>query len=129
MRDHETEALGSDEQWAEQEAWPDEAHEYPEPDESSQSQVLGTPRSKRRNRAVSMAVRRPIGVALALAMAYGVFHVVFRTDVLAPALAYVQPAKDGINWVLADPRRAWVALAALAIPHIGAYYLFFEDRR
>lgn len=77
----------------------------------------------------SLAVRRSIGLAIALAMAYGIFHIVFRTDVLAPVLAYAEPVKDGVDWVLEDPRRAWMALAALAIPHIGAYYFFFEDRR
>lgn len=77
----------------------------------------------------SLAVRRSIGLVIALAMAYGIFHVVFRTDVLAPVLAYAEPVKNGVDWVLEDPRRAWMALAALAIPHIGAYYFFFEDRR
>ena len=62
-------------------------------------------------------------------MAYGVFYIGFRTDVLAPTLVYVEPVKHGIAWVLEDPRRAWMALAALVIPHIGAYYLLFEDRR
>ncbi|WP_434598375.1 hypothetical protein [Streptomyces sp. A5-4] len=48
---------------------------------------------------------------------------------LAPLLAYVGPVKDFIGWVVEDPGRAWIALAALVIPHIGLYYLLFEDRK
>lgn len=70
-----------------------------------------------------------LGLAVALGIAYGIFHLLFRTDVLAPLLAYVEPAKDGIAWVADDPKRAWMALAVIAIPHIGAYYMFFEDRK
>lgn len=128
MRENETEAVGPADQWADEEAWPDQACEdrCEDADEIGRNGAAGT---RRRRSLASMAVRRSLGVAIALAMAYGVFHVVFRTDVLAPALVYVGPVKDGIDWVLADPRRAWMALAALAIPHIGAYYLIFEDRR
>ena len=79
--------------------------------------------------ASSPIIRRFIGVLLALGMAYGVFHVVFRTDLLGPVIAQIGPIRDGIDWVLADPSRAWMALAVLVIPHIGAYYLFFEDHR
>ncbi|WP_433855096.1 hypothetical protein [Streptomyces kronopolitis] len=74
-------------------------------------------------------VRRGTGLAIALGMAYGIFHVVFRTDALAPVLAHVGPVKDFIGWVVEDPGRAWIALAALVIPHIGLYYLPFEDRK
>ncbi|WP_329142732.1 hypothetical protein OIU91_03935 [Streptomyces sp. NBC_01456] len=74
-------------------------------------------------------VRRGTGLAIALGMAYGIFHVIFRTEVLTPALAYVGPVKDFIGWVVEGPGRAWIALAALVIPHIGLYYLLFEDRK
>ncbi|MEU7156118.1 hypothetical protein AB0A98_06690 [Streptomyces chrestomyceticus] len=70
-------------------------------------------------------MRRGIGLVIALGMAYALFHVVFRTGVLA----YVGPAKDFIGWVVADPGRAWIALATLVIPHIGLYYLLFEGRK
>ena len=99
------------------------------PGEASQSHIVGASAGGDKRHIGSMIVRRSLGLAIALGIAYGIFHVVFRTDVLAPALAYVGPVKDGIDWVLADPARAWMALAALAIPHIGAYYFFFEDRR
>ncbi|MDO5865121.1 MULTISPECIES: hypothetical protein [Paenarthrobacter] len=66
---------------------------------------------------------------IALGMAYGIFHVVFRTDILAPVLAYAEPVKYGIDWVIEDPKRAWMAFAGLVIPHIGLYYLLFEDRK
>ncbi|MFJ5724743.1 hypothetical protein [Streptomyces sp. NPDC093149] len=62
-------------------------------------------------------------------MAYGIFHVIFRTEVLAPVLAYVGSVKDFIGWVVEDPGRAWIVLAAFVIPHIGLYYLLFEDRK
>ncbi|MEU3051596.1 hypothetical protein ABZ705_34860 [Streptomyces sp. NPDC006984] len=62
-------------------------------------------------------------------MAYGIFHVIFRTEVLAPLLAYVGPVREFIGWEFGDPGRAWIALAALVIPHIGLYYLLFEDRK
>ncbi|MDL5199567.1 hypothetical protein [Streptomyces sp. ALI-76-A] len=75
----------------------------------------------------ALFVRRGIGLAIALGMAYGIFRVIFRTEVLAPVLAYVGPVKDFIGWVIEDPGRAWIALAALVIPHIGLYYLLFED--
>lgn len=77
----------------------------------------------------ALFLRRGIGLAIALGMAYGIFHVIFRTEVLAPVLAYVGPVKDFIDWVIEDPGRAWIALAALVIPHIGLYYLLFEDRK
>ncbi|WP_158819124.1 MULTISPECIES: hypothetical protein [Streptomyces] len=77
----------------------------------------------------ALLVRRGIGLAIALGMAYMIFHVIFRTGVLVPVLAYVGPIKDFIGWVAEDPRRAWIALAALVIPHIGLYYLLFEDRK
>lgn len=126
MHGYETEAIGLEDEWAQQQDWPVHDADVPaEPDERSESAAA----RKRRSPLASLVVRRSLGIAVALGMAYGVFHVVFRTDILAPALAYVGPAKDGIDWVLADPARAWMALAALAIPHIGAYYFFFEDRR
>ncbi|MFF8902615.1 hypothetical protein ACF082_34675 [Streptomyces lydicus] len=75
-----------------------------------------------------MFVRRGIGLAIALGVAYGIFHVIFRAEVLARVLAYVGPVKDFIGWVVEDPGRAWIVLAALVIPHIGLYYLLFEDR-
>ncbi|MFF4409496.1 hypothetical protein [Streptomyces sp. NPDC001404] len=77
----------------------------------------------------SLVVRRGIGLAIALGMAYSIFHAIFRTEVLAPVLAYVGPVKDFTGWVVEDPGRAWIALAALVIPHIGLYYLLFEDRK
>ncbi|MFF8914195.1 hypothetical protein ACF08M_12925 [Streptomyces sp. NPDC015032] len=77
----------------------------------------------------ALLVRRGIGLAIALGMAYGIFHIVFLGGVLAPVLAYVGPVKDFIGWVVEDPGRAWIALAALVIPHIGLYYLLFEDRK
>ncbi|MFE6939671.1 hypothetical protein [Streptomyces chartreusis] len=77
----------------------------------------------------ALFVRRGFGLAIALGMAYGIFHVIFRTGVFAPALAYVGPVKDFIGWVVEDPGRAWIALAALVIPHIGLYYLLFEGRK
>ena len=61
--------------------------------------------------------------------AYGIFHIIFRTEVFAPVLAYVGPVKDFIGWVVEDPGRAWIALAALVIPRIGLYYLLFEGRK
>ncbi|MDW6057976.1 hypothetical protein SAZ11_07725 [Streptomyces sp. FXJ1.4098] len=77
----------------------------------------------------ALFVRRGIGLTIALGMAYGIFHIIFRTEVFAPVLAYVGPVKDFIGWVVEDPGRAWIALAALVIPHIGLYYLLFEDRK
>ncbi|TLS46048.1 hypothetical protein FE633_10865 [Streptomyces montanus] len=77
----------------------------------------------------ALFVRRGTGLTIALGMAYGIFHVIFRTEVFAPVLAYVGPVKDFIGWVVEDPGRAWIALAALVIPHIGLYYLLFEDRK
>ncbi|MFJ8018693.1 hypothetical protein [Streptomyces sp. NPDC096311] len=36
-------------------------------------------------------------------MAYEIFHVIFRTGVVAPVLAYVGPVEDFIGWVVEDP--------------------------
>lgn len=91
--------------------------------------IAAVDRRSRLNPRTSLFVRRGIGLAIALGLAYGIFHVVFRTDVLAPVLAHVGPVKDFIGWVVEDPGRAWIALAALVIPHIGLYYLLFEDRK
>lgn len=77
----------------------------------------------------SLTVRRLLALSIAVSIACGIFHVVFRTDVLDPVLAYTGPLKTGIDWVLEDPKRAWAALAVLVIPHIGMYYLLFEDRK
>ncbi|GHB82340.1 hypothetical protein GCM10010306_091150 [Streptomyces umbrinus] len=77
----------------------------------------------------TLFVRRGIGLAIALGVAHGIFHIIFRTEVLAPVLAYVGPVKDFTGWVVEVPGRAWIALAALVIPHIGLYYLLFEDRK
>lgn len=55
-------------------------------------------------------------------MAYGVFHIFFRAEVLAPVLADVGPVKDSISWVFEDPGQAWIELAALVIPHIRLYF-------
>ncbi|MFF1880278.1 hypothetical protein ACFVVC_02250 [Pseudarthrobacter sp. NPDC058196] len=84
---------------------------------------------RRMNPRVQLTIRRSLALAIALGMACGIFHVVFRTDVLAPVLAYAEPVKDGIAWVIEDPKRAWMAFAILVIPHIGLYYLLFEDRK
>lgn len=77
----------------------------------------------------ALFVRHGTGLAIALGMAYGIFHVIFRTEVLTPAPAYVRPVKDCIGWAVEDPGRAWTPLAALVVPHIGLYYLLFEDRK
>lgn len=95
--------------------------------ESQSSTTAG--RRRRIGPRSALFVRRGIGLAIALGMAYGIFHIIFRTEVLAPVLAYVGPVKDFIGWVVEDPGRAWIALAALVIPHIGLYYLLFEDRK
>lgn len=72
--------------------------------------------------------RRVLGLLLMLAMAYGVFHLVFLTDLLDPVLAHTDQIRRGVDWVTEDPSRVVVALAAFALPHIGLYYLLFEDR-
>lgn len=77
----------------------------------------------------ALLLRRGLGLAIALGIAYGIFHVIFRTEVLAPMLAYAEPVKDAVGWVTEDPKRAWGALAAIVIPHIGLYYMLFEDRK
>ncbi|MEU9602621.1 hypothetical protein AB0E06_38250 [Streptomyces sp. NPDC048109] len=59
----------------------------------------------------ALFVRRGTGLAIALGM------------------AYVGPVREFIGWVVEDPGRAWIALAALVIPRIGLYYLLFEDRK
>ena len=81
------------------------------------------------NPRTTLRIRRGMGLAIMLGIAYGIFHVLFRTDLLEPLLAYVDPAKQLIDWVAADPKRAWGALAVVVIPHIGMYYLLFEDRK
>lgn len=77
----------------------------------------------------SLAVRRLLGVAIAVLGSYGIYHVVFATDLFAPVLANAASLKEGIDWVVEDPKRSWAALAVLVIPHIGLYYLLFEDQR
>ncbi|WP_181273665.1 hypothetical protein [Brevibacterium oceani] len=96
-------------------------------DGSTQSQAPGVDR--RGAHRSGTFVRRLIAFGIMLAFAYGVFHVVFLTDLLDPLLAYAEPVKDGVAWVAEDPKRAWVALAAIIVPHIGLYYMIFEDRK
>lgn len=75
-----------------------------------------------------LLIRRTIGVGLILAFAFGVFHVIFQTDLLALLLDQAEPATDAIAWVKEDPKRAWGALAAVIIPHLGLYFAIFDDR-
>ncbi|WP_327357866.1 hypothetical protein [Streptomyces sp. NBC_01304] len=98
------------------------------PDAEPQSSAA-TGRRRRISSRSALFVRRGIALALALGMAYGIYHIIFRTEVLAPALAHVGPVKNFIGWVIEDPRRAWIVLAALVIPHIGLYYSLFEERK
>ncbi|MFD7668091.1 hypothetical protein [Streptomyces sp. NPDC059788] len=66
----------------------------------------------------ALLVRCGIGLAITLGLAYAIFHVVFRTGVLASALACVGAVKDFIGWVAEDAGRAWSALEGLIAPHI-----------
>lgn len=122
MYKHQTETRG----YEAQSPVPQETDEW---QDEHQSAAIGTGRRRELNPRAGLFIRRLIGLAIAVGLAYGIFHVVFRTDVLAPVLAYAEPVRNGIDWVLADPTRAWGALAAIVIPHIGAYYMLFEDRK
>lgn len=82
----------------------------------------------RRRKLSGLVVRRLVGVAVLAGMALGLYWAIFRTELVAPVVAYVGPARDLIDWVVADPKRAWGALAVLVIPHIGLYYMFFDER-
>lgn len=105
------------------------------PDHSTQTDITGQhheaagPRGTRRgiNPHKALRIRRLIGVTIMLLVVYAIFHVIYFTDLLEPVLAYTGPIKDGIDWVMADPTRAWTALAVLIIPHIGLYYFIFDD--
>lgn len=97
--------------------------------QSGHDQHSGQERHRGLSPRASLTVRRLLAVSIAVGLAYGIFHVVFRTDVLDPVLAYAEPLKNGIDWVIEDPKRAWAALAVIVIPHIGMYYLLFEDRK
>lgn len=97
--------------------------------QSGHDQNSGQERRRGLSPRASLIVRRLLALSIAVGIGYGIFHVIFRTDVLDPVLAYAEPLKNGIDWVLEDPRRAWAALAVLVIPHIGMYYLLFEDRK
>lgn len=85
--------------------------------------------SLRRLLRAALRPRRLAGVAFMLAIAYGIFHLVFRTDLLDPVLAAVGPLQEGIEWVRADPSRAIVALCVVIFPHLGLYVLLFENNR
>ncbi len=100
-------------------------------DQTAERFIPEAPTGRRRlmSPRAALTTRRLIGLAVVVAMAYGIFHVVFRTELLAPVLAQLGPVQNGIEWVVADPARAWGALAAIVIPHIGMYYMLFEDRR
>lgn len=97
--------------------------------QSRHDQNSGQERRRGLSPRASLTLRRLLAFSIAVGIAYGIFHVVFRTDVLDPVLAYAGPLKNGIDWVLEDPNRAWATLAVLVIPHIGMYYLLFEDRK
>lgn len=85
--------------------------------------------SLRRLLRAALRPRRLVGVAFMLAVAYGVFHLIFRTDVLDPVLEAVGPVREGIEWVQADPSRAIVALGVVIFPHLALYVLLFENHR
>lgn len=122
------------EQWVDQEqpaqAWEQEALTQEPVADEPVDQVAAEPSRMTRMRKKMrepLFIRRTIGVALISAFAFGVFHIVFQTDLLNPLWAQAQPVADFIDWVKDDPRRAWVAAAGLVIPHIGLYYMLFDD--
>lgn len=78
---------------------------------------------------VRLRVRRLLALAVMAAMVYGLYFLVFRTTLAAPVLAHAGPVRDGVEWIIADPSRAWIALTVLAIPHLGLYMLLFGDNR
>jgi|SRR5699024_4872969 len=76
----------------------------------------------------SLALRRTVGITLMAGMAFAIYWIIFHTTIAEPVLALISPMQDGVDWILEDPSRAWMAVAAIVIPHIGMYYLIFEDR-
>lgn len=84
---------------------------------------------RRAARTKGAIVRRLVALAIIAAMTFGIYWAIFHSGVADPVLeAYAEPVKGAIDWVTADPARAWVALAAIITPHIGLYYMIFEDR-
>lgn len=102
---------------------------YDPADEQGYANQQAAGRGRRHHRGTApIGIRRIVGITLMGLMAFTIFHVTFRTDVLDPLLALVGPAREGVDWVLEDPKRAWGAAAVIVVPHIGLYYMLFEDR-
>lgn len=72
-------------------------------------------------------LRRTIGVLFLAGVAFGIYYVVFLTDLLDPVLAYAQPIKDGIEWVAEEPSRLFAAAAGILLPHIGLFFWINEN--
>lgn len=81
----------------------------------------------------SLRKRRLIVTGVLLLLSLGLISLFLFTDLFdpltKPLLAQMKPVQQGIDWVLADPKRAWAALAVAIIPHVGLYFMIFEDRR
>lgn len=83
--------------------------------------------TERRRERRHLRRRRGVALCFIIGLAYGIFHLVFRTDVLDPVVATVAPLGDLVDSVAADPTRAWVALGSIVIPLVGTYVMLFEN--
>lgn len=72
--------------------------------------------------------RRGIAAFIILVVPLLLWYLIAHTDVVTPLLESAAPIQEGVDWVLADPQRALMALAVLIIPNLGLYFFIFEDR-
>lgn len=80
----------------------------------------------------SLSIRRLIGVGIILAFLWGVFWVFFLSGYADPLIAAVEPAFTTASAMINDPLGIdcggrLIAIAAIAIPHIGLLMFIFDD--
>lgn len=84
-------------------------------------------RNRRRRRMTKKDIRRTIGLMLILAIAFGLYYLIFVSDVLQPLMIYAAPVESFLGWVKEDPSRLMMSAAAFIIPHLGLYFALFGD--
>lgn len=81
-----------------------------------------------------LRIRRVIGVAVVLALVWGIIWLGFFSGLADPVIAAVQPFMDGAAVLINDPLGIdWggklVGLAIIIIPHIALLLFIFDDYR
>lgn len=78
-----------------------------------------------------LSIQRLIAVAIIIAVAWGLFWLIFRSGLADPAIAMITPVWDSTVKMIEDPLGIdWggklMAIAAIMIPHLGMLFFIFD---